>query len=166
MLGLDAIEQHGARVLFIAAEDANGVAKTRLPAACEARGKQLAEIDPLRALRHVASTLRHGFDFQFPQLRQPRRVSKLMSKQRRSGPTSTRAREAVEIAKRDYSAPDQDRKIERLRRENPEPLGGVAPSVCTERWIVLSLPSCVVPCIRKTHGVFATPHFVNLQKER
>ena len=72
MLGLDAIEQHGARVHFIAAEDANGVAKTRLPAACEARGKQLAEIDPLRALRHVASTLRHGFDFQFPQLRQER----------------------------------------------------------------------------------------------
>jgi hypothetical protein len=46
MLGLDAIEQHGARVLFIAAEDANGVAKTRLPAACKARRKQLAEIDP------------------------------------------------------------------------------------------------------------------------
>jgi AAA domain len=45
MLALDAIEHHGARVLFIAAEDANGVAKTRLPAACKARGTQLAEID-------------------------------------------------------------------------------------------------------------------------
>jgi hypothetical protein len=45
MLGLDAIEHHGARVLFIAAEDANGVAKTRLPAACKARGTPLAEID-------------------------------------------------------------------------------------------------------------------------
>jgi hypothetical protein len=45
MLALDAIERHGARVLFIAAEDANGVAKTRLPAACKARGTQLAEID-------------------------------------------------------------------------------------------------------------------------
>jgi hypothetical protein len=46
MLALDAIKRHGARVLFIAAEDANGVAKTRLPAACKARGIQLAEIDP------------------------------------------------------------------------------------------------------------------------
>jgi hypothetical protein len=46
MLALDAIEREGARVLFIAAEDANGVGKTRLPAACRARGKQLAEIDP------------------------------------------------------------------------------------------------------------------------
>jgi hypothetical protein len=45
MMALDAIERHGARVLFIAAEDANGVAKTRLPAACKARGKQLADID-------------------------------------------------------------------------------------------------------------------------
>ena len=45
MLALDAIERHGARVLFIAAEDANGVAKTRLPAACKARGMPLAEID-------------------------------------------------------------------------------------------------------------------------
>jgi AAA domain len=45
MLALDAIEQHGARVLFIAAEDANGVAKTRLPAACKARGRPLADID-------------------------------------------------------------------------------------------------------------------------
>jgi hypothetical protein len=44
MLALDAINRHGARVLFIAAEDANGVAKTRLPAACSARGIQLAEI--------------------------------------------------------------------------------------------------------------------------
>jgi len=33
-------------VLFIAAEDANGVAKTRLPAACKARGIKLATIDP------------------------------------------------------------------------------------------------------------------------
>src|SRR6516165_8801974 len=121
MLGLDAIEQHGARVHFIAAEDANGVAKTRLPAACEARGKQLAEIDPLRALRHVASTLRHGFDFQFPQLRQPRRVSKLMSKQRRSGPTSTRAREAVEIAKRDYSAQTKIEKLSACAVRIPSP---------------------------------------------
>jgi hypothetical protein len=46
MLALDAIDHHGARVLFIAAEDANGVAKTRLPAACKARRKQLVEIDP------------------------------------------------------------------------------------------------------------------------
>src|SRR6516162_8276376 len=46
MLGLDAIERHGAQVLFIAAEDANGVAKTRLPAACKARGKELKQIDP------------------------------------------------------------------------------------------------------------------------
>jgi hypothetical protein len=46
MLALDAIERQGARVLFIAAEDANGVGKTRLPAASKARGKQLAEIDP------------------------------------------------------------------------------------------------------------------------
>jgi hypothetical protein len=46
MLALDAIEREGSRVLFIAAEDANGVGKSRLPAACRARGKQLAEIDP------------------------------------------------------------------------------------------------------------------------
>jgi hypothetical protein len=46
MLALDAIKRHGARVLFIAAEDANGVAKTRLPAACQARGIRLTEIDP------------------------------------------------------------------------------------------------------------------------
>jgi predicted ATP-dependent serine protease len=45
MMALDAVERHGARVLFIAAEDANGVAKTRLPAACKARGKQLADLD-------------------------------------------------------------------------------------------------------------------------
>jgi hypothetical protein len=45
MLALDAIEHHGARVLFIAAEDANGVAKTRLPAACKARDVALEEID-------------------------------------------------------------------------------------------------------------------------
>ena len=45
MLALDAIQRHGARVLFIAAEDANGVAKTRLPAACKARGIKLADID-------------------------------------------------------------------------------------------------------------------------
>jgi hypothetical protein len=45
MMALDAIEHHGARVLFIAAEDANGVAKTRLPAACKTRGMQLEEID-------------------------------------------------------------------------------------------------------------------------
>src|SRR5215831_1392744 len=45
MLALDAIERHGARVLFIAAEDANGVAKTRLPAACMARDLPLAEFD-------------------------------------------------------------------------------------------------------------------------
>jgi len=45
MLAVDAIEQHGARVLFIAAEDANGVAKTRLRAACTARGTALAGID-------------------------------------------------------------------------------------------------------------------------
>jgi AAA domain len=45
MLALDAIQRHGARVLFIAAEDANGVAKTRLPAACKARGTKLADID-------------------------------------------------------------------------------------------------------------------------
>jgi len=45
MLALDAIEQYGARVLFIAAEDANGVARTRLPAACKARDLPLAEID-------------------------------------------------------------------------------------------------------------------------
>jgi hypothetical protein len=45
MLALDAIEREGARVLFIAAEDANGVARTRLPAACKARGKELADID-------------------------------------------------------------------------------------------------------------------------
>jgi hypothetical protein len=46
MLALDAIQTQGARVLFIAAEDANGVAKTRLPAACKARRLELAEIDP------------------------------------------------------------------------------------------------------------------------
>jgi hypothetical protein len=46
MMALDAIERHGAQVLFIAAEDANGVAKTRLPAACKARGKELKQIDP------------------------------------------------------------------------------------------------------------------------
>ena len=46
MMVLDAIERHGARVLFIAAEDANGVARSRLPAACKGRRKQLAEIDP------------------------------------------------------------------------------------------------------------------------
>jgi hypothetical protein len=46
MMGLDAIEQHGARVLFIAAEDANGVAKARLPAACKARGLSLEKINP------------------------------------------------------------------------------------------------------------------------
>lgn len=46
MMGLDAIEQHGARVLFIAAEDANGVAKVRLPAACKARGLSLEKINP------------------------------------------------------------------------------------------------------------------------
>jgi hypothetical protein len=46
MLALDAIQRHRARVLFIAAEDANGVAKTRLPAACKAREIGLAEIDP------------------------------------------------------------------------------------------------------------------------
>lgn len=45
MMALDAIKREGARVLFIAAEDANGVAKTRLPAACKARGMELAEID-------------------------------------------------------------------------------------------------------------------------
>ena len=45
MLALDAIQRHDARVLFIAAEDANGVAKTRLPAACKARGIKLADID-------------------------------------------------------------------------------------------------------------------------
>jgi hypothetical protein len=45
MMALDAIERHGARVLFIAAEDANGVAKTRLPAACRARDLPLADID-------------------------------------------------------------------------------------------------------------------------
>jgi hypothetical protein len=46
MLGLDAIEQHGARVLFIAAEDANGVARVRLPAACKARCLSIKEVDP------------------------------------------------------------------------------------------------------------------------
>src|SRR5262249_25587289 len=46
MLALDAIQRKGARVLFIAAEDANGVAKTRLPAACKARCMGLEEIDP------------------------------------------------------------------------------------------------------------------------
>jgi hypothetical protein len=45
MMALDAIEHHRARVLFIAAEDANGVAKTRLTAACKARGMNLADID-------------------------------------------------------------------------------------------------------------------------
>src|SRR5262249_41121443 len=42
---LDAIERHGAKVLFIAAEDANGVAKVRLPAAIEARGLKLKDIE-------------------------------------------------------------------------------------------------------------------------
>lgn len=46
MMGLDAIEQHRARVLFIVAEDANGVAKVRLPAACKARGLSLENINP------------------------------------------------------------------------------------------------------------------------
>jgi hypothetical protein len=46
MMALDAIKRHRARVLFIAAEDANGVAKTRLPAACRGRGVALEEIDP------------------------------------------------------------------------------------------------------------------------
>ena len=45
MMALDAIKRHGARVLFIAAEDANGVAKMRLPAACKAREIKLAELD-------------------------------------------------------------------------------------------------------------------------
>jgi hypothetical protein len=45
MLALDAIQRHDARVLFIAAEDANGVAKDRLPAACKARGIKLADLD-------------------------------------------------------------------------------------------------------------------------
>jgi hypothetical protein len=45
MLALDAIQRHDARVLFIAAEDANGVAKTRLPAACKAREIGLTDID-------------------------------------------------------------------------------------------------------------------------
>jgi hypothetical protein len=45
MLALDAIQCHGARVLFIAAEDANSVAKVRLPAACKARAIKLADID-------------------------------------------------------------------------------------------------------------------------
>jgi hypothetical protein len=45
MLALDAIQRHAARVLFIAAEDANGVAKTRLPAACKAREIKLEDID-------------------------------------------------------------------------------------------------------------------------
>ena len=46
MLALDAIQRHDARVLYIAAEDANGVAKTRLPAACKARGIKLTDLDP------------------------------------------------------------------------------------------------------------------------
>ena len=46
MLGLEAIERHDARVLFIASEDANGVAKVRLPAACKARNLRLEKVNP------------------------------------------------------------------------------------------------------------------------
>jgi hypothetical protein len=45
MMALDAIEEHGARVLYIAAEGALGVEKIRVPAARKAKGMSLDELD-------------------------------------------------------------------------------------------------------------------------
>jgi hypothetical protein len=45
MMALDAIEMHGARVLYIAAEGALGVEKVRVPAARKTRGMSLEKLD-------------------------------------------------------------------------------------------------------------------------
>jgi hypothetical protein len=45
MMALDAIEAHGANVLYIAAEGALGVEKVRVPAARKARGMSLEKLD-------------------------------------------------------------------------------------------------------------------------
>jgi hypothetical protein len=46
MLALNAIEEKGARVLYIAAEGGRGVQTKRVPKAWRARGKELAMLDP------------------------------------------------------------------------------------------------------------------------
>jgi AAA domain len=55
-LGLQAIEQHGDRILYVAAEDAHGVMTDRLPAAAKARGVSFETLDA-----HWRTTGEDGF---------------------------------------------------------------------------------------------------------
>ena len=62
MLALNAIEEKGARVLYIAAEGGRGVQTKRVPKAWRARGQELAKLDPYWRVETAAFDLTSAQD--------------------------------------------------------------------------------------------------------